>query len=432
MHNRQGGAAHVNIFFLLFALILFIGGVFFLYTMLAEKGDVEDALAEQRATVATLETRDLIYQHNIEDLTDVLGFSTVLEMDGDTPTYKSGTYAGQARLGEDYYASEVLRGVALPSEYQRIVKQGLEKLGADTGATTLQAATAAINARTTKLQESIAAAETRMTEALAAKRQADAKVSEAKGAHATEVAEVLSTMEQGVQQFEQQSLTNAKTIADAHGNLRRRQQDLHQEVQDHVQDRKRLQAINARYSNHKSALEAVLSQRNPPDAVDGLVVAADDKVGRGFIDLSRRDGLITGTVFRITNPGSNQVKAYGTVVSVGDERSEIAVHGVVDRFDPVAGGDELSNDRFTPGMRRTIHLMGAFADPWDRTSITRILTELGHDVVKRFDAGVDLVILGDDLSRQSIAETEAFQDASTLGVEFAPVAKIRDLLILSR
>ncbi|MFK7931504.1 MAG: hypothetical protein AB8H79_25215, partial [Myxococcota bacterium] len=277
-----------------------------------------------------------------------------------------------------------------------------------------------------------AAAEASMGTALTDKRKADDELSAAKGTHATAVDGLLTSMKQGVQDFDQKTKLNERLVAEANDNLLRKQGELYQEVTAHVADRKRLEAVNARFTNHKSHLETVLSQRNAPDAVDGRIVASQGKVKRAYTDLSRVDGLISGTVFRITNPGSNKVKAYGTVVSVGDERSELAIHGLVDEFDPVATGDQMSNDRFTPGMSRRIHLMGSFSNPWDKASVARILTGLGHDVVKRFDAGVDLVILGDEISNNNVSGSKAFQDASTLGVEFAPVARIRDLLTPSR
>jgi len=439
MQTRQGGAAHVNIFFLLFALLLFAGSVFFLYTMITKQGDVEERLAKIREDVSALEATDLIYKHNIEDVTDAFGIVSVekpmkvtledgTEVDG--VEHVPAVYTGKDKIAADTYANQELVGVMLPSRYTEVMKRALSRIGASASDTTLDGAFGAIGKRMETLKKEVEAAEANIQTSITAKIAKDQEVSNAKTQHATAIDGLVSSVEQGLTSYQSQTQQNEAQIERLNSGLRSQQETLHSAINDATANRKRLEAINARYSKHQSALEAVLSQRNPPDAVDGRVLVSEEKIGRAFIDLNRADGLLSGTVFRITNPGSNKVKAYGTVVSVGQDRSEIAIHGLVDRFDPVAGGDELSNDRFTPGMRRTVYLMGTFQDPWDHATVAGILSDLGHDVVRKFDAGVDLVILGDGIGNKPVTETKEFQDASTLGVEFAPVARIRDLLTL--
>lgn len=430
MHNRQGGAAHVNIFFLLFALLLFAGGVFFLYTMITAKGDVEKRLETARADVQPLRGEVLLREHNIEEVAEMLGMASMLaSVDGEEKIVPS-VYKGRDNISEEDYGSQKLQGVALPSTYNRRMRAALERIGASTSSTKFDDVLSAMNTRLETLRSEAAKRKGDIDTNLAAKSTKDDEILAAKQEHATAVSGVLSTIEQGLAQFRSQSTQNEAQIANLNNGLRQQFDELHTAVNEHVSDRERLEAINARYTDHKNALEAVLAQRNAPETVDGRVLASEAKVDRAYIDLNREDGLLAGTVFKISNPRSRAIKAYGTVVSVGALRSEIAIHGLVDEFDPVAAGDELRNDRFTPGMKRTIYLMGNFQSPWDHGTVAGIFRGLGHTVVRKFDAGVDLVILGDATGSTPLSETEEFQDAAKLGVEFAPVARFRDLLSL--
>ena len=430
MHNRQGGAAHVNIFFLLFALLLFAGGVFFLYTMITAKGDVEERLDSARAAVEPLRGEVLLRKHNIEEVTEALGMNSMLaSVDGEEKVVPA-VYKGREKISEDEYGYQTLLGVAMPSTYTRRMRAALDRVGASGSSTKFDDVLSAMNSRLESLRTQASKRSSDIDTNLAAKSAKDDEILAAKQEHATAVSGVLSTIEQGLVQFRSQSSQNDSQIASRNNGLRKQFDDLHAAVNERVADRERLEAVNARYTAHKNALEAVLAQRNAPETIDGRVLASEAKVDRAYIDLSREDGLLAGTVFKISNPRSGAIKAYGTVVRVGSTRSEVAIHGLVDEFDPVATGDVLRNDRFTPGMKRTIYLMGKFKSPWDHGTVAGIFGGLGHTVVRKFDAGVDLVILGDAAGETPLSESEEFQDAAKLGVEFAPVARFRDLLSL--
>jgi hypothetical protein len=103
--------------------------------------------------------------------------------------------------------------------------------------------------------------------------------------------------------------------------------------------------------------------------------------------------------------------------------------------DAVRDGDLLYNDLYTPRMSRQIYLMGHFASP-NKDAIKTLLTRLGNKVVDKMAPGVDTVILGNNPVNESgdgfadVQESPEYKLASELGVEFATMSQIRDLIKL--
>ena len=73
MQNRERGAAHINIFYFLVAMVLFLGSFWFGYVQMSQ---VNDAIAKRKdAELAKLVAeRDLEhYRHYVEELSNLLG-----------------------------------------------------------------------------------------------------------------------------------------------------------------------------------------------------------------------------------------------------------------------------------------------------------------------------------------------------------------------
>jgi hypothetical protein len=80
--------------------------------------------------------------------------------------------------------------------------------------------------------------------------------------------------------------------------------------------------------------------------------------------------------------------------------------------------------------------MGRFSYPYNKPQLEMLLKNLGNTLVNKMGPGVDTVILGDDAVNEagdgftSVTDSAEYKLANELGVEFAPLRKIRDLLKL--
>jgi hypothetical protein len=177
--------------------------------------------------------------------------------------------------------------------------------------------------------------------------------------------------------------------------------------------------------------------RNPPDVADGKIIVARNGVPMGFINLGRKDLLQPGTMFEVKNPHNPAVKGYATVTRVEEERAEVALSKFVDPVgDYAREGDLIYNPLYTPGMTRTIYLMGRFTAPYNKEQLTMLLKRLGNKVVDKMSPGVDTVVLGNDPVNEaadgfiSVKDSEEYKEAHRLNVEFTYLNVIRDLIKL--
>ena len=80
--------------------------------------------------------------------------------------------------------------------------------------------------------------------------------------------------------------------------------------------------------------------------------------------------------------------------------------------------------------------MGRFSYPYNKPQLEQLLKNLGNKVVAKMGPGVDTVILGNDSVNENgdgfdkVLESQEYKEAINLGVEFAPLLKIRDLIKL--
>ena len=175
---------------------------------------------------------------------------------------------------------------------------------------------------------------------------------------------------------------------------------------------------------------------NPPEEPDGSVLSASQAAGRGWIDLGKKNMLPRGTVFKITAPDGEQVKGYGRVSKVEYDRSEIEIFDLVDRYNPIAKGDRISNSVYSPDVRRNIFLLGRFSYPLTKPMVRLALEKLGNKVHDQVGPGVDLVLVGADTLNEEgdgftpVTESDDYKQALSLQIEIATLNKVRDFLTL--
>ena len=72
MHNRQTGAAHVPMMFFLLILVLFLGATGFAFMTNTRNSELIVERNNARAEAETLRKRDLLIEHYITDLGNVI------------------------------------------------------------------------------------------------------------------------------------------------------------------------------------------------------------------------------------------------------------------------------------------------------------------------------------------------------------------------
>ena len=81
MHTRQSGAAHVNVFFFLVMLVLFLAAMGTAYVTMEKNNELIEKARSADARTADVEKQLFIYKHYVEDLAKEVG--------------ETGTYAGR-------------------------------------------------------------------------------------------------------------------------------------------------------------------------------------------------------------------------------------------------------------------------------------------------------------------------------------------------
>lgn len=423
MHNRQTGAAHVPMMFFLLILVLFLGATGFAFMTNTRNSELITERNTARAEAETLRKRDLLIEHYIKDLGDVL--------------QKPGAYAG--RDGQDAIyggATMTYPGISKPSEIRAAMDAALGAAGLS-AASGIENVLGSMVTRVNQLNQRIKDIEAERDKALAEKGEVDRKFQAATTDASAKAREFGQNLDQARTDFESAKQDKDNRIAQGNESLRAKQDELSTEKERAAAKEKELNREIAKHQMQNSALIARETLRKTADVSDGFIVAARAGVPTAFINLGRKDLLQPGTVFRIKSPTSSKVKGYAQVTRVEDVRAEVALMDFVDPIGDFArDGDQIYNDFYSPRVTRTIYLMGRFSAPYNKPELTNLLKRLGNNVVDKMAPGVDTVILGGDPVNEagdgfaSVQESAEFKLASELRVEFAYLSSVRDLIKL--
>ncbi len=421
MHNRQSGAAHVPVMFFLILLVMFLGALGFAWIKVTENGEMirERDAALARSTAA--DKQKFLVEHYLEDLGRVVG--------------KPGKYAG--RSTSDYGGATLEHALLVnPADLQKLIDDACTAAGVSKS-TGLENVFGSMVQRISALQQRAGEAEVARDKAMADRAELDRKFQAATTEASAKAREFAQKLEQTIATFETEKNDRTRLIGQLQQNLKDKSDELSTEKENAATREKELTSQIRKHQMQNSALVARDAMRNPIDSADGKVIVARSGIPTAFVNLGKKDMLQPGTIFRIKNPNSDSIKAYGTVTRVEEERAEVALSAVVDPIgDAVREGDLLFNDLYTPRVSRTIFLMGRFSAPYNKPELTDLLKRLGNKVVTKMGPGVDTVILGDDPVNEAgdgfdkVTESEEYKEALDLRVEFATLRKVRDLIKL--
>ena len=434
MQNRERGAAHINIFYFLVAMVLFLGSFWFGYVQMSQIAAAQTA-RDKAVLAQQVAERDLEhYQHYVEELSNLLGSKS--DWAGKEGWKWDERHPGVAKaMGSAN--PKPLAGVTSAGEIEKISKNLAQSLGipdtesaplskffgqvdlrykaqvqkVDTADAARQKAATDLATQTSTYQSSLATAQQQATAATATfnKQMND-----------------LRTANTGIQ-------TRLRNSESEVGKVNAEKQAL---VEQHQEEANMAQKRLERQKGQNSALIATLKLRNAPEESDGEVISASMRTDTAFINIGVKDMLRRGTKFRITNR-DGKLKGYGEVVKTMQDRSEVRLSGVVDRLgDPIGQGDRLYNALYSPNLKRNVAMIGRFSHPYTKPMVKTLLERLGNKVYDNVEVGVDLVIVGmrqpneEGDGLEPIEKTPGYLAAQQLGCEIITIQKIRDLLKL--
>lgn len=422
MHTRERGAAHVNIFFFLVMLVLFLGALGFGYAMLGKNTELEEAIKTANARVKDANRQALIYKHYVEDITAEVG--------------EAGAYAGREGFDySEYGTPEPLQNVAVPTR----VRASLTDFARSSNVPEQRGLAAVFGLVTKSREELLRQIEnSKSTNAGVQAQVAELNKSVGDVTKSAQAREATLSREVSDTRTDLQNSIDAKDRLLAsqnaeYGALRTKMSD---QAAEHAKAvaalRKEIETLQARTAAAADKVKLV----NPAQEKDGLVIESSQATGLAWINLGTRDMLPLGTSFEVVKPLTGEVKATAVVRRVEQTRAEVLISNLKDRYDPVMAGDEIRNDLYSVSMRHNVYLMGRFSHPLTKPVVAALLADLGNNVVDKLGPGVDLIIVGGDLVNEEgsgftpITESEEYKLAQNLRIEMAPLSKVRQYLKL--
>ena len=424
MHSRERGAVHIMAF--LFMLVLFLGALFFAYAQLTENTDLKQRIAVARNDAAQAKAEILTRDHLLEEFKPAVG--------------ELGVWSGR----ENFDYQQTLNAAPQPindAPSASRMRDTLRTFGAalnipDSQRGTLSSVLNFAKGEFDKLNQRIEALDGERKAALQEAETLRVAKDELTRTTQQEVARLTEQLAQQRSLMDAEMNRKATDIANLQEEVRSTRERLEQAQREHTVAQLNLQKSNDTLSVQNAALVNRYKMVNPPNEPDGRVISASQQAGRAWINLGTADMLPKGTVFRITAPNSDEVKAKAVVLNVQRDRAEVRISELKDRFDPVVPGDEISNDLYSPNLRRTIVLIGRFSYPYTKAQVKMLLESLGNTVVDKPVPGVDMAIVGGDTVNEAgdgftnIAETEEYKQIQHLGIEVVPLNRVRDFLTL--
>lgn len=424
MHNRQTGAAHVPIMFFLLLLIMFLAATGLAWMNLTKNNELTTKRQAELAELEALRGKLLLCEHYIVDIGNVVA--------------KPGKYEGR-EVSRNAYAGATLDGIAgvmSPEEVAKVMDKALATVE-QAQAKGLENVLGSMTGYVASLKDRIRDIESKRDEALATQsktadelRKKSSDFETKSRWYSDELARVRSELEAS------HSRTQA-TLAATSANVETIAREKLAVEDAAAAKEKELTRKIEQGEHHLAGIQQRETLRKPPSVADGTVIAARKGLPTAFINIGRKDLLQSGTVFHVRAPNSSLNKAKATVVRVEDDRAEVELSNLVDPVaDYVRDGDQLYNDIYSPGVVRTIFLMGRFSEPYHKPALTALLRRLGNKVVDKMGPGVDLVILGNDPKNEAgdgfaaVQESADYKEAVRLRVEFATLATIHELIRL--
>lgn len=441
MQNRERGAAHINIYFFLVLLVVFLGTLWFGYLQMSKVNEAEKRALEARQDQLTAEMRATFLEHYKEEVASTFG-----EI-GSWTGKKGFNYVERFKSRyEDVYgagatppAPKALEGVCVPAQAKSLFQSLAKSLGLnDSSVSPVGAFLGNVKAEHTRLtaavDKAVSDVQIAQTQTATVTTRFDTEIAAQKNVHTKMQTEYTKNIND---QRNANTQVEARRLA-ALAETKKTNEELAAARLAHADAVKGYQKERDKDHGQLAAYIARDAIRQPPQQADGSVISASMVADRGWIDIGKKDMLSRGTKFRIMNAAGTKVKGHGEVIDLKQDRAELRLTTVSDRIgDPIVRGDQIYNDLYSPNMKRNVAMIGRFSYPYTKPMIRKLLERLGNKVHDDVKVGVDLVIVGlqepteEGDALKPVDETPGYKEAQRLHCEIITISKIRDLLQLS-
>ncbi|MHC4512560.1 MAG: hypothetical protein ACYTGW_04965 [Planctomycetota bacterium] len=438
MQNRERGAAHINIYYFLVLLVLFLGALWFGYVQLTQNNQL--AIDRYKAQVEEAKARASLnlYVEYVREITAVLGEA------GQYMTSKNVTHKVVSPEGvERVYKPDPIPKATIPGALTREIKTFSQRLQIPGAISTpISALFGAVSELTDSLRNAQKDADTRLATVSTEKGQADTAYNTSSNTQNANLATANTRFARQMAVANQENQRQVRLNTDKNNEIRRLQDDMNRMRNEHQAAVTKLEKEKNLLQLTNEHLVGLTRLINPPDQPDAGVISASMAARVAFIDIGRKDMLPLGTVFKVTAPridgkSDGKIKALGTVTEVMQDRAKIKLFNVADRYDPVVRGDIVVSELYSPHVKRNIALIGRFTYPYPKGEVKRLLERLGNRVLDKVGIDVDLVVVGNDTINETgdglddITTTAEYKFAENQRIEIITLNKIRDLLKLS-
>ncbi len=415
MVSRERGIAHVNIFWALVPMVLFLGGVGYGYIKHTE---ADQAKAEY---LSAKKERDEANARLAERINQLKAISEVV---GNRGEFK-------ATNPDIPPTSEFTTPTKLASTLE-VFKGAFGIPGS------LKSLNEILNAAKNKLssvQDQVASLESTLNNTRAERDQINETLASVRSAKDEEISRLQDEKRQVERNLDQTQRNLQAQLADQRSKVQRAR-DERRSIEEASSKKlaakeRELQAMSAHVQTMADRIKLI----NSPGAPDGRILESSEMTGLAWIDRGAQDLVKSGMVFRVVEPGKDggSIKAYAIVVRVERDKSMVRITDLKDKMNPVVQNDLILNDLYSPGLKRHIYLLGRFVYPFTKDELKRILESYGNVVHDKMTPEVDLVITGRKPLGEDAVDLEAtpeFLAASRWNVEIAAFNKIRDFLRL--
>jgi hypothetical protein len=434
MQNRERGAAHINIYYFLVLIVLFLGALWFGYVQLSQNNQLE---ADKRAAVANegaARAQLGVYVDYVQQISAILG------EEGQFTSTKKLTYKDAD--GNDHQPKPIPKAT-IPAALTREIGSFSTKLQIPGAISTpISALFGSVSSLVDSLRTAKKDADSLRATVKTEKDQATSAYTTASATQNANHATATSRYASNLAVSNQENARQVRLNTDKNNEIRRLQDDQNKMRNEHQATVTKVEKEKNLLQLGNERLTSLVRMINPPDQPDGSIISASMTALVAFVDIGRKDMLPVGTVFRVTAPrvdgrSDGKVKAWGRVTEVMQDRAKLKLYKVTDRYDPVVRGDIIVNELYTPDLKRNIALIGRFSYPYPKGEVKRLLERLGNRVWDKVGVGVDLVIVGSASINESgdgltdITTTEGYKFAENQRIEIITLNRVRDLLTLS-
>ncbi len=413
--SRQSGIGHVSIFWAIIPMVLFIGAAFYGYSKHVDADMAREEKATALAEHETLRNKLSERERQLKAITQIVGNAGEFEaiMPGIPPT-------------KEYTNPKNLEAKLSSFGNQLGIPGAIKDLDSS------------LNLATTKvkeLEDLVAKEKSEIATLRNEVETANQTLAQVRQQKDEEIQKALNEKQQTERNLDETRTNLGNQLADQRNKVDQARKEKRQVIEASAKKesewKRELQGMSARVQAMADRIKLI----NSPSQPDGMILESSEMTKLAWIDRGAKDLIKRGMIFNVIEPGKKGYKVKGRVivVRVEKDKSMVKVTDLSDPMNPIVRNDLITNEIYSPGLKRHIYLLGRFGAPFTKGEIKKILEASGNVVHDKMTPEVDLVIVGrKPLGEEApdLTATPEFQAAQNWNVEIANFNKIRGFLKL--